>query len=59
MAVDGFGPLPPQPRSQEEMLKAIDRTPLFMQNLPTDGGEEDVAISALQSLIYEGTPDGG
>lgn len=51
----------PQPLSKEEMdqkLAAFDSVPLFMKSLPMDD-TDDVALSALQSLAYEGTPDGG
>ena len=47
----------PQPASIDEKLAAFDNIPLFMKSLPEDG-TDDVAISALQSLAYEGTPDG-
>ncbi|KAL0949168.1 hypothetical protein HGRIS_014947 [Hohenbuehelia grisea] len=48
----------PQPPSQEllqEKLAAFDNVPLFMKSLPEDG--DDVALQALQELVYEGTPD--
>ena len=49
----------PRPASNEAKLKALDNTPLFMRSLP-DGDEnvDDTALSALQSLAYDGTPDG-
>ncbi|KAI0650668.1 40S ribosomal protein S7 [Trametes meyenii] len=51
----GQGPLPAPPPLAEKMA-AFDSVPLFMKSLPEDP-TEDVAISALQSLAYEGTPD--
>jgi len=47
----------PQPASIDDKLKAFDNAPLFMKSLPTDS-EDDVVVQALQSLAYEGTPDG-
>lgn len=52
-----IGPLPLLARSAEEALAAFDSVPLFMKSLPEDG-LGDVAMDALQSLVYEGTPDG-
>ncbi|KAI0677475.1 40S ribosomal protein S7 [Trametes maxima] len=49
------GPLPAPPPLAEKMA-AFDSVPLFMKSLPEDA-TEDAAISALQSLAYEGTPD--
>ena len=49
----------PQPASFEEKLKELDSVPLFMRSLPgPDELTDDVAISALQSLAHDGTPDG-
>jgi len=52
------GPAPKQSKTEEEILAAFDSVPLFMKNLPEEDNQ-DTALSALQSLIYEGTPDGG
>lgn len=51
----------PKPRSYEDALKAFDSVPLFMRELPEGKIDEssDVALSALQSLVHEGPPDGG
>lgn len=50
----------PQPISFDEKMKEWDSVPLFMQSLPGPDEEvDDTAISALQSLAHEGTPDGG
>ncbi|KAF8916784.1 hypothetical protein CPB85DRAFT_1431759 [Mucidula mucida] len=47
----------PQPIDNvAEKLSAFDSVPLFMKSLPTDD-TEDIALSALQSLAHEGTPD--
>lgn len=35
----------------------FDSVPLFMRDLPGDDSG-NVAIEALQALVYEGTPDG-
>ncbi|KAI0660911.1 40S ribosomal protein S7 [Cubamyces menziesii] len=55
MATQDGVPLP-QPLPVDEKLAAFDSVPLFMKSLPEDAAD-DVAISALQSLAYEGTPD--
>lgn len=47
----------PEARSYDEVLKEFDSVPLFMRSLP-DEGVDDVAITALQSLAHDGTPDG-
>ena len=47
----------PQPPSIDEKLAEFDNVPLFMKSLPDDG-TDDAALSALQSLVYDGTPDG-
>ena len=51
----------PQPlqneKSPEEKLAELESLPLFMKSLPEDASEDPV-ISALQSLVHEGTPDG-
>ena len=48
----------PQPPSFDDKLAALDSVPLFMRSLPEDG-TDDVTLSALQSLVHDGTPDGG
>lgn len=48
----------PQPPSLDAKFKEFDAVPLFMRTLP-DEDVDDIAISALQSLAHEGTPDGG
>lgn len=48
-----------KPRRQgnlDETLRSFDEVPLFMRNLPS--AENNTAIEALQSLAYEGHPDG-
>lgn len=50
----------PDPASSYEKLKEFDSVPLFMRSLPDDlDDNDDVAVSALQSLVHDGTPDGG
>ena len=48
----------PQPPVFDEKLAEFDSVPLFMRSLPEDG-KGDGALSALQSLVHDGTPDGG
>lgn len=49
----------PAPVSNEDRLKEYDSVPLFMRSLPEPGElADDTAISALQALVHEGTPDG-
>jgi hypothetical protein len=47
----------PQPASVEDKMAAFDSVPLFMKSLP-EGDTEDATLGALQSLAYDGTPDG-
>lgn len=50
-------PLPQPPSiSIEDKLKEFNDVPLFMQSL--DDAVDHTAVDALQSLIYEGTPEG-
>ncbi|KAH8986297.1 hypothetical protein EDB92DRAFT_1949214 [Lactarius akahatsu] len=46
----------PQPPSFDERIASLDSLPLFMNSLPEDP-TDNVALSALQSLAHEGTPD--
>lgn len=51
----------PQPRSIEEVGKAIDNSPLFMKQLPAAGEMDEylaTQMDALQSLLYEGDAEG-
>ncbi|KZW03855.1 TPR-like protein [Exidia glandulosa HHB12029] len=48
-------PLPPESTLDEKMAK-LEKTALFMRELP-DEPTDDPTIAALQSLLYEGTPD--
>jgi hypothetical protein len=45
-------------RDLKEHLSTFDNVPLFMKDLPADGTEDTTAIDALQSLTFDGTPDG-
>ncbi|CAA7259472.1 unnamed protein product [Cyclocybe aegerita] len=47
--------LKPRP-TEDSVLASFDSIPLFMKSLPEEDGE-DATLAALQSLIYEGTPD--
>jgi len=58
MANNFVGPVPKPSKTEEEVLAAFDSIPLFMKSLPAEDNQ-DPTLSALQSLIYEGTPDGG
>ena len=58
MATTVAGPQPAPRPADEEILAGFDNIPLFMKSLP-DEATEDSSITALQSLLYEGTPDGG
>ena len=51
-------PLPEKRNDDDTFLSGFDEVPLFMKTLPGDE-TENVALSALQDLAYEGTPDGG
>ncbi|KAI0260525.1 hypothetical protein BC834DRAFT_1044554 [Gloeopeniophorella convolvens] len=46
----------PQPASFDAHLAALDEHPLFMRALPPDA-DDNPALSALQSLVHDGTPD--
>lgn len=48
----------PQPVPIDEKLAALDSVPLFMKSLPAVD-TDDAVIGALQTLAFEGTPDGG
>jgi len=58
MATPTVGPSPKPRPTEDEALAAFDSVPLFMKSLPDDD-QADPTLAALQSLIYEGTPDGG
>ena len=47
----------PQPPSFDEHLASFESHPLFMSSLPDDT-TDNAALSALQSLVHDGTPDG-
>ncbi|KAJ3086626.1 40S ribosomal protein [Quaeritorhiza haematococci] len=46
----------PAQKDADEFFKELDRTPLFMRSLPQDAEENDM-LAALQSLVYDGTPE--
>jgi len=46
---------PSQTKSDSELLKEWDETPLFMKSLPEDY-ESNPMLSAIQTLIFDGTP---
>ena len=39
-------------------MAAFESIPLFMRDLPTDPSGDNNTLDALQSLMYDGTPDG-
>ncbi|RKP02047.1 hypothetical protein CXG81DRAFT_4646, partial [Caulochytrium protostelioides] len=41
----------------DALMREFERTPLFMTSLPTDDDEPNVTLDAIQSLLYDGTPD--
>jgi hypothetical protein len=47
----------PQPPSFNDQLASLESLPLFMSSLPDDPADNP-ALSALQSLVHDGTPDG-
>ncbi|RHZ46535.1 hypothetical protein Glove_615g4 [Diversispora epigaea] len=50
-------PEPPKPKNvNEEFLKEWNKVPLFMTELPEEE-EESETLAALQSLMYEGSPE--
>ena len=51
--------MPKSRPTEDEVLAALESVPLFMKSLPDDDIQNDPTLSALQSLIYEGTSDGG
>lgn len=53
-----LGPVPKSRPTDDEALAAFESVPLFMKTLPEED-IQDPTLSALQSLIHEGTPDGG
>ncbi|CAL1701335.1 unnamed protein product [Somion occarium] len=59
MAESVQAPLLPQPPPKrddaDEFLSTFDSVPLFMKSLPDD--TDNIAVEALQSLAFEGTPD--
>jgi hypothetical protein len=57
MAAQVVGPAP-KPYNVSETLASFDSVPLFMKSLPEETAE-DSALAALQSLVYDGSPDGG
>lgn len=52
-----LGPLPQSTSQVKDAMAAFDSVPLFMKSLPEDSAD-DVTMNALQSLVFEGTPDG-
>lgn len=52
-------PAKPAPIDENATLDDFDSIPLFMKSLPpASEAENNVALAALQDLVYEGTPDG-
>ncbi|KAG6813462.1 hypothetical protein H0H92_010796 [Tricholoma furcatifolium] len=55
-ASSSTGPQVAPKKDLDAAMAALDSLPLFMKSLPTEDSE-DSSLAALQSLIYEGTPD--
>ncbi|EPQ59635.1 TPR-like protein [Gloeophyllum trabeum ATCC 11539] len=51
------GPRPLQQDDIDRKIKEFDSVPLFMKSLPESEDAAAPSLDALQSLIYEGTPD--
>jgi len=49
-------PAPAPSKTLNETMKEFDSVPLFMRDLPKEEG--NTALEALQSLAFEGHPDG-
>ena len=47
----------PQPPSFNEQFASLELLPLFMSS-PPDDSADNMLLSALQSLVRDGTPDG-
>lgn len=48
-----------QPLSEENWEKELEQVPLFMSTAPTEKDiESNETLQAIQSLIYDGTPEG-
>ncbi|KAJ3217412.1 hypothetical protein HDU67_007995 [Dinochytrium kinnereticum] len=47
----------PAPKDVVELFKVLESTPLFMSHLDSSFGEDNDTLAALQSLVYDGTPD--
>ncbi|KAJ9479549.1 Hsp70/Hsp90 co-chaperone CNS1 [Pseudozyma hubeiensis] len=45
------------PRDLDATLKSWDSVPLFMKDLPNSSDSTDVALEALQSLAFDGSPN--
>jgi hypothetical protein len=56
---DTFGPnLPSKFKDPEALAEEIKSTPLFMSSFKQDDFEDNDVLAALQSLAYDGTPEG-
>lgn len=51
------GPVPRKPKTMADLEDVFDSTPLFMREMPADGGENNTALEALKSLVFDGTAD--
>ncbi|KAJ3415908.1 Tetratricopeptide repeat protein 4 [Chytridiales sp. JEL 0842] len=55
---DTFGPsLPSKVTDPDELLKEMQKMPLFMNSLSMDAMEDNDTLAALQSLVYDGPPE--
>lgn len=55
-----IGPSPVAPDVVAQKLADLDNVPLFMRDaLAAESAEDNATIAALQSLVHDGSPDGG
>ena len=53
-----MGPTLHQDKTDKERIDAVLNHPLFMDSFTTDDAIEKDTMSAIQSLVYDGTPEG-
>lgn len=53
-----LGPKLPDLRSDEERVEAVLTHPLFMTSMKDLKGEDEGIVDAIQSLLFDGTPEG-
>ena len=54
-----MGPRPLSDKTDQERIDEVLSTPLFMNHLPEEETmEKDSTLSAIRSLVFDGTPEG-